>query len=102
MDILNTYKENLFQINDEFFKDYEILYNKNIDNENKINILNNELKKLQEDYDNYGKVSIIKNLNTQLNEKNNIIRILNEDITRLENKINNDNICLIVNTQDNP
>lgn len=47
MDILNTYKENLFQINDEFFKDYEILYNKNIDNENKINILNNELKKLQ-------------------------------------------------------
>ena len=50
--------------------------------------LNEKCLNLNEECKNYQKVSIVKNLNSQLNEKNNLIKILNNKIDSLNKKLN--------------
>ena len=87
MDKLEEYKNNLDLLNLNIFNVFENIIEENTKYENKIKILNGKLKRLQEEYENYGKVSIIKNINSQLNDKNNEIRILTKENSKLSDKV---------------
>jgi len=71
-----------------FMDEHKRIKNENISLYAKIDKLESTIYKLNQEYESYGKVSVVKNLHHQIFEKDNFIKLLERKINKLTNKSN--------------
>ena len=88
-EILNKSYSELFEKTNVFEHENELLKNQVTDHQREIRYLNKKCLNYESEIQNYNKVSIVKNLNKQLSEKNIELEILSKKYKLLENKLAN-------------
>ena len=81
--LIDFIKTHLIGKNTEIIRLNDIISNKELE----LKRLNSKFKNIKEEYENYQKVSIVKNLNNQLFEKDNTIKYLEKHLSMFKTKI---------------